>query len=329
MSTVPVYPHPAVPCGPYATHEVVTTGLAFPEGPVALPDGSVIVVEIEQGCLTRVFADGRKQVVARTGGGPNGAAVGPDGALYICNNGGFEWHREPGILRPGGQPSTYTGGSIQRVNLITGEVSTLYTECGGHPLQGPNDLVFDKLGGFYFTCNGKRRDREVDRGSVCYALPDGSDIREVVFPIPFPNGVGLSPEEDMLYVAETETGRLWKFDITAPGVVAKKPYPSPSGGDYVWGSGLYQRLDSLKVEANGRICVATLIRGGISSVMPDGTAEEYFQLTDRSTTNLCFGGEDMRTAWVTLSSTGQLLKLRWPRPGLKLNFQDKVTYRPE
>lgn len=323
---VPTYPHPAVPQGPYAAHEVVATGLGFPEGPVALPDGSVLLVEIEQGCLTRVFPDGAKKVVARTGGGPNGAAVGPDGAIYVCNNGGFEWHREPGVLRPGGQPKDYRGGSIQRVDLVSGEVTTLYTDCGSHPLHGPNDLVFDRQGGFYFTCNGKRRDREVDRGGVYYARPDGSSIREVIFPIPFPNGVGLSPEEDMLYVAETETGKLWKFGIEAPGVVGKLPYPSPSGGAYVWGSAQYQRLDSLKVEADGRICVATLIRGMVNSVRPDGTGEEGVQLTDRSVTNLCFGGADMRDAWITLSSTGQLLKLRWPRPGLKLNFQDLVKY---
>jgi len=90
----------------------------------------------------------------------------------------------------------------------------------------------------------------------------------------------------------------------------------------VWGSAQYQRLDSLKVEADGRVCVATLVRGMVISVMPDGSAEESVQLPDRSVTNLCFGGDDMRTAWVTLSATGQLLKVRWPRPGLKLNFQD-------
>ena len=148
----------------------------------------------------------------------------------------------------------------------------------------------------------------------------------MIYPIPFPNGVGLSPAEDTLYVAETETGRLWKFEITAPGVVKNLPYPSPSGGTYVWGSGQYQRLDSLKVEADGRICVATLVRGGISSVRPDGTGEEYVQLSDRTTTNVCFGGNDMRTVWATLSATGRLVKLRWPRAGLKLNFQDIAKY---
>ena len=311
-----------LPPGPFGEHEIVAEGLGFPEGPVALPDGSVLLVEIAQQQLTRVLPDGEILCAATTGGGPNGLAVGPDGAIYVCNNGGFEWLRTLGLLRPGGQSADYRGGSIQRVNLRSGLVDTLYTHCGGEPLHGPNDLVFDRDGGFYFTCNGKRREREIDRGGVYYAQPDGSAIREVIFPIPFPNGVGLSPDESTLYVAETETGRLWRYAIRAPGQVDLQPYPSPSGGRYVWGSGAYQRLDSLKVEADGRICVGTLIRGGLTSVRPDGHSEDFVALPDRSVTNLCFGGADMCTVHATLSTTGKLVRLRWPRPGLKLNFQD-------
>ena len=71
--------------------EVVTEGLQFPEGPIAMADGSVVLVEIRRQTPTRVLPDGRQQIIARLGGGPNGAAIGPDGAAYICNNGGFEW----------------------------------------------------------------------------------------------------------------------------------------------------------------------------------------------------------------------------------------------
>src|ERR687897_3150342 len=94
----------------------ITTGLQFPEGPVALPDGSVLVVEIARRCLTRVLPDGRKEIVATPGGGPNGAAIGPDGKCYVCNNGGFEWHRRGDIVVPGLQDSAYQGGSIQAVD---------------------------------------------------------------------------------------------------------------------------------------------------------------------------------------------------------------------
>ena len=88
-----------------------------------------------------------------------------------------------------------------------------------HTLKGPNDIVFDRNGGFYFTDLGKTRHRDRDQGGVYYAKADGSRIVEVAHPILTPNGIGLSPDERTLYVAETEGGRLWAFDIAAPGVI--------------------------------------------------------------------------------------------------------------
>jgi gluconolactonase len=133
--------------------KTIATGLMFPEGPV---DGALLVVEIERQTVTRVSPDGTTSVVANLGGGPNGLAVGPDGALYICNNGEFlftttdRWKR----TRPG-VPEGYAGGWIERLDLATGERRTLYESCGGHHLVGPNDLVFDAHGGFYFTDFGR------------------------------------------------------------------------------------------------------------------------------------------------------------------------------
>ena len=180
---------------------VIATELAFPEGPIALPDGSIILVEIQSGRLTRV-RDGVKQTIAELGGGPNGAAIGPDGHCYVCNNGGFEWLERNGKTYPGEQPEIYTGGSIQKVDLQTGAFSTLYTHCDSEPLKGPNDIVFDVQGGFWFTDHGKNRARDRDRTGVFYALPDGSQITEAIFPMEAPNGIGLSPDETELFVAK-------------------------------------------------------------------------------------------------------------------------------
>ena len=191
----------------------LATGLQFPEGPIALPDGSVLLVEIKRGTLTRIGADGRQSVVAKTGGGPNGAALGPDGKVYVCNNGGFEWHEVGPFLLPGNQPKDYAGGSIQRVDLATGAVETLFKSCGANPLRGPNDLVFDSTGGFWFTDHGKTRERDRDRGGLYYARPDGKTIREVVYPLDSPNGVGLSPDGSRVYAAETHTGRVFYWNL--------------------------------------------------------------------------------------------------------------------
>jgi gluconolactonase len=298
----------------------ITTGLRFPEGPVALPDGSVLVVEIARGTLTRVEADGHKEVVAETGGGPNGAAIGPDGNCYICNNGGFHWHEDGQGLRPVLQAHDYIGGRIERVDLETGEVEVLYTHAGDIPLKGPNDIVFDTSGGFWFTDLGKVRHNEMDRGRVFYAKADGSSCREVIYPKVMPNGVGLSPDGTRLYVAETESCRLWGYEVTAPGEINKLPWPSPGGGRLLAGPGGYQRFDSLAVEANGNVCVATLINGGITVVSPDGATVKHVPMPDMYTTNICFGGPELRTAYMTLSMGGRLVATEWPRPGLALNY---------
>lgn len=294
----------------------ITAGLQFPEGPIAMPDGSIIVVEIQRGTVSRVSPEGSIEVIATPGGGPNGAAIGPDGACYICNNGGFEWHERNGLVFPGDQPNDYSGGRIERVDLSSGEVSVLYTECNGNPLRGPNDIVFDRQGGFWFTDHGKNRPRDKDRTGVYYATIDGQHIREVIFPLEAPNGIGLSPAEDQLYVAETPTGRLWSFDISEPGVIDGARRMLAQIPDY-------HMFDSLAVDAEGNICVATLITGGITVHSPDGERAQLIEMPDILTTNICFGGEDLKTAYITLSSTGGLVSIPWHCAGLPLNFLNK------
>lgn len=302
---------------------VIATGLKFPEGPIALADGSVLVVEIARGTLSRVTPSGTVEVVAETGGGPNGAAIGPDGTCYICNNGGFAWTERRGRIYPGDLADDYRGGRIERVDLTTGAVEVLYEEADGVALRGPNDIVFDAGGGFWFTDHGKTAPRQRDRTGVFYAKADGSHIEEVIFPMEAPNGIGLSPAEDELYVAETPTGRLWAFPLSAPGTLAGERADRPDGGRLVSGRQGYFLFDSLAVDSLGGVCIATIIDGGITILQPDGGEPGFVPMPDRLTTNICFGGEDLKTAYVTLSSTGQLVSLPWPTPGLPLNFLNK------
>ena len=299
--------------------ELVTEGLEFPEGPIAMSDGSVILVEIKRKTLTRVFPDGRQEIIAELGGGPNGAAIGPDGAVYVCNNGGFVWVQTPdGLTAPHGTPEDYETGSIQRVDLTDGSVTTLYTECDGQPLRGPNDIVFDTKGGFWFTDLGKSNDVWMHHGALYYAKPDGSSVKRARSGMLTPNGVGLSPDGRMVHVSETQTSRVWNIPLKSAGE------PDPEKDPMLTGSVMgplpgVQFLDSLAVEASGKVCVATILNGGISVFDPEGGVEQV-AIPDRIVTNICFGGEDMHDAWITASGTGKLYKCRWPRPGLKLNF---------
>ncbi len=299
----------------------IAAGLRFPEGPIAMPDGSVIVVEIQGGCLTRISADGRKSTVAVTGGGPNGAAIGPDGKIYVCNNGGFEFHvTEAGLNIPVGPPADYRGGSIQRVDPITGKVETLYATAGNVSLCGPNDIVFDSHGGFWFTDHGKTRPRDRDRCGVFYAKADGSQIGEVIFPMENPNGIALSPDGTRLYVAETYTCQLWAFDLDGPGRIVPAPGFFSHGGVFLARPAGFKHFDSMAVDSAGNICVATIGEGGITVISPEGTQIDFIPTPEVLPTNICFGGTGLRTAYITLSGTGRLVSMPWPRPGLALNY---------
>ena len=299
---------------------VIAEGLRFPEGPIAMPDASLLVVEIAAGCLTRISPEGQREVVAQVGGGPNGAAIGPDGRCYVCNNGGFAWYERDGVLLPRGSAPDYRGGSIQAVDLMTGDVQILYERCGDQQLNGPNDIVFDKQGGMWFTDHGHTHARSRDRGAIYYAQPDGSDIRELVFPIDSPNGIGLSPDGRVLYAAETFSARVWAWDVVGPGQLARAPRNLLGGtGKLIAGLGGLQLCDSMAVDAEGNLHVAT-IPHGISVISPEGKLLAQIGMSDPFATNVCFGGPDLKTAFATLSSTGRLVAFDSQWAGAALAF---------
>ena len=239
----------------------------------------------------------------------------------MCNNGGnFEEIDLGGLIVPGGFPEdTYIGGSIQRVDIATGVVTTLYSECDGRQLIAPNDLVFDRDGGFWFTDHGSRKKYTSDFTGIFYAKADGSRIQMVVFPVESPNGIGLSPDGKRLYWAETHTGRVFFRNVTAPGEVEEGSPIDPTL--CLCGLPGLQLLDSLAVDGEGNVCVATILNGGITVIAPSGEILGHVATGDMVTTNICFGGPDLQTAYITCSSTGRLVSMRWPVKGLRLNYQ--------
>jgi len=301
---------PPAPAFPPPTLAMTTAaqGLSFPEAPVVMDDGSVLFVQIESRQVSRLKPDGAIVLVAQLDGGPNGLAIGPDKALYIANDGGrFAFVKRGGLTFPGAAPADHVGGSIQRLDLKTGKATTLYDSCDGKRLVAPDDLVFDRHGGMWISDIGKVKG---DAG-IYYARPDGQGIRQVKGGLTGPNGIGLSPDGRQLHVS---MGRqLLTFDIAAPGVLG----PSVSYPDAAHGT-IRERavVDSLKVLADGKVCVCTLIAGGIS-IFDKAGGVEFIQFDDPMTTNLAFGGRDMRDTWVTLSAQGRIAKVRWPYPGLK------------
>ena len=133
-----------------------------------------------------------------------------------------------------------------------------------------------------------------------------------MFPLDNPNGIGLSPDGSTLYWAETLRGRIMQRSVLGPGKLAE---PSPiDTSQCLYGFPGLQLLDSLAVDGGGNVCVATIVNGGVSVVSPAGELVDFVATGDLLTTNICFGGDDLTTAYITLSSTGRLVRTTWPRP---------------
>jgi gluconolactonase len=316
---------------------VLANGLEYPEGPIYESDGGVVLVEIHKGTLTRVSPDGTQQTVASLGGGPNGAAIGPDGAIYVCNDGGLAWMQIPAtpktleVLVPTGQPPNYTGGLIQRVSGNT--FTTLYALCNGNRLCSPDDLVFDASGNFWFTDWGKQRVADRDITAVYYAQPDGTKIVQAIPQRSAPNGIALSPDDSRLYVAETYARWILYWELAAPGVI--KPNPNTLDGSYLLTADIPGQgtLDSMAVDEAGNVYAATMlpqgpnpaIPGGITVISPQGKILDFIELMvegkpEPLPSNLCFGGPDRRTAFITLAGTGRLVSCEMKIPGKPLHF---------
>jgi gluconolactonase len=282
----------------------LASDLRFPEGPVAMADGSILVVEIEGGSLARVSPDGGVTRID-CGGGPNGGAVGPDGCIYVSNDGGLLFRTVDGICEPYDISPENRGGSIQRVDLVAGSVETIYTHCGDTSITGGNDIVFDVDGGFYFN------DTAAD--TVYYALPDGSSIRKAGH-AEMPNGLGISPDQRRLYCSETFTGRIIYWGIERPGMLSDLSTVLYSTQAHHW--------DGLAIDSEGHVCAADLQASGITAISDQGDVVHKMTLPDHDpyVTNVCFGGPDMCTAFITSSGRGSLWATEWICPGLRLNF---------
>ena len=295
------------------SYTVIATGLAFPEGPVCDPDGSVYCVEIRAGRVRKIVPDGTLSTLAQPGGGPNGAARGPDGALYVTNNGGFRWRN--GL--PIGPAADYETGRLERIDS-GGKVERLYTSCDGVQLSAPNDLVFDAEGNFYFTDPLQRDPARPEplneptrrQGSVYYASPDGTWIRRVATNLQHPNGIGLTPDSKTLLVAETFASALCAFPILAPGELGqRRPFCQLPDGHYP---------DGFCLDEEGYVLVCGVLGGGIIVFDPKGYQVDRIPSEDKAVTNIAFGGVDAKTLYITESGLGRVVAMEWERRGLEL-----------
>lgn len=296
---------------------LVAEGLAFPEGPLPLADGSVLVSEMAAGRVTRVAPDGRCTTVAEVGGGPNGLAALPDGSIAVCRNAGSGWRVRPWpydgpgavpLFLPYGPPDEAATPAVLRVEQ-DGRVDVLFADdAQGAPLRRPSDLCVDAEGGIYLIDAGSAQGRTRDVTGVLYAPPGGRP-EEIIWPLELPNGVALSPGGARLHVTETRTRRVWSFELDGPGRVRSwwSLATVPAGGPIGFGS-----ADGCCVDGAGNVLVATIGLGGVSVVSPAGEVVDQLPADDPMTTNVALAGS---TVFVTLGSSGRLVALDgWPHP---------------
>lgn len=282
---------------------VIAEGLRFPEGPAFDRDGNLFVVEIQGGQVSKIAPDGATSVFAKTGGGPNGAAFGPDGQLYVCNNGGF-----PGPDKEDGR--------VERI-APDGTVHVLLREVDGEPLNSPNDLAFDADGNVYFTDPvwGQGGVAGAPAGHVCFCSADGR-AKRLHTGFQFPNGIGVSPDGATLVVCESLTNKLHAFPIREPGVVGEPRVFGDLGRGAI--------PDGFAFDADGNVLCCGFESGKVH-VFPPGGGEKLQTLDceDPRVTNVCFGGPEFKSLFVTESGLGRVVRLEWTRPGMVL-FPDRA-----
>lgn len=273
--------------------DVLARDLGYVEGPAMLDQTTVAATSISNGAVYVIDADG-SVTTTPTGGGANGLAVGPDGALYLANNGGI-W---------GGQPGE---AGIQRI--AGGEVTYIATGLGA-----PNDICFGPDGRLWFTDSRSESDPS-DPGSnpagqVWSCATDGSDLQLALEGPAFINGLAFDPAGTGLYVVETARTRILRFDW-ADGKI--------TGGDEAVALPAGHYPDGIALDVNGNLWVAATFGHGIYVFTPDGAQVGFLPTGEGSQpSNCCFGGIDGATLYVAASGWGSLLRGEIGTAGLPL-----------
>ena len=267
--------------------EIIAKGLGFPEGPVWV-DGGVYAVEVAAGRIVRWTAESGVERIADTGGGPNGATLGRDGALYVTQNGGM-------------QATARATPGMQRVTL-GGEVETVTTEVAGLALGAPNDLAFGPDGRLYFTDPRAEPDPgKNDKPGRLFAWDVAAGTGELLLELGpvFPNGIAFTADGTLLWT-ESFSRRVMTMQDGRPRVVIELPerhFP-----------------DGLCVGEDGRLYVASTYAHCVT-VVEDGEIVDRLLCGNGMVTNCCFGGKDL---YVTESRHGTLWRFGVGRPGLDL-----------
>ena len=264
--------------------ERLATGFGFTEGPLWHPDGFYYFVDIRQRVLFRLTPGKAAEVVRTDTGEGNGTTFDLQGRLVMCEG--------------GNRRATRTGPD--------GRIEVLVDRFEGKRLNRPNDVVCRSDGSIYFTDPGLRvplEQREVPHAGVYRIAPDGAV--SLVADCEYPNGLAFSPDERVLYVANTRwSAYIHRLELDAAGALVRRRIFADMSSDETDGV-----PDGMKVDAQGRVfCTGP---GGTWVFAPDGTRLGIIR-TPEVPANAAFGGPDLRTLFLTARTSVYALRVRAP-----------------
>lgn len=261
---------------------------SFLEGPVFDAAGNLYVTDIPFGRVFRIDTRGEWEVVAEWDGEPNGAKFLNERELLVTD---------------------YRNG-LMAVDLTSGAVRPFLERRNSERFKGVNDLVFDRSGNLYFTDQGQTGLH--DPTGRLYRLRPSGQLDLLLGNVPSPNGVALSPDERVLFLAVTRANQVWRVPLMDDGSVAKvSPFFTsygPSGPD------------GLAVDEAGRVIVANPGLGVAWVLNPLAEPEIVLRSpAGASLTNVAFGGPDRKTLYCTESVSGSVLRATLDQPGLPIH----------
>lgn len=278
------------------TPQTVVSGIGFTEGPIWTRDGRLLVVSMSRGLIYEIdLAKRRATRVAEPGGGPNGMVEDSQGAIWIAQNGGR--YMETSSLRPA-KPG------VQR--WLDGGVKNFALDS----FSAPNDCAIGPNGRLWFTDPvGEPFGGDDLPGRIWTLDRESGEFDMVADGLDWPNGLTFSSDGTAVYVAETRARRIVRYARASDGISEPEEFARLDRGS----------PDGLAFDVEGALYVAVPDANCITIFDAAGGVTTHVDLeTPGFPTNLCFGGPDLATLFITAARGGAVLALQRDVPGLSL-----------